>query len=389
MPRGCSATATRRLTARCWARRCAARHPGARPRRAPARRRRRLGRLRPRPPLGPLASDDAARGGRARRPAAHRQHRLVGLRAAAAAPRRAAAPVLARRRGPRRGRRRSRRRSACWTRSRSLRRPRGVVALCGRLRCSARFGRAGAPRSVAVTEGGSSAKRPSSGPIAPDEGRFVWRCSVPTGERFVTHGNGRAGAADPLSLDARTTRSPTATNERDARNPPKALSALVLVARAELAHLVAVPADLHVAPDRAAVARAVVERPLAVLGRAGLQPCPGAVALGVGDRHEQPARARRRRRRPSAATSACAVIVEATASCARAAAASTTPRRSRVELQCRRGAGGSRAAPRAARARARGRRRWHAARRARGRRASASAPRDRRAARCRPRGRTC
>src|SRR3954471_7229075 len=60
-----------------------------------------------------------------------------------------------------------------------------------------------------------------------------------------------------------------------------------VVALAIGAHLLAVAADPHVAPHRRAVARAVVEAPLAVVGEARLEALPGALFLRRRDDREQ------------------------------------------------------------------------------------------------------
>src|SRR6185312_8112240 len=64
------------------------------------------------------------------------------------------------------------------------------------------------------------------------------------------------------------------------------------------ADLFAVAADSHVAPGSGAVAREVVEGPLAIVGAAGLHARPGAVRHRLGNRRQQ------RRQRAARAASA-------------------------------------------------------------------------------------
>ena len=132
--------------------------------------------------------------------------------------------------------------------------------------------------------------------------RGYWYPFVPAGHERARH---RARAADPRDHRRRAADRARARALVPALGHPDlglSRAASPAACAREAAHLRAVAADAHVAPRRRAVARLVVERPLAGRRRADLQPLPScrpiAPCVTIADaRARAAARARRRRRR--------------------------------------------------------------------------------------------
>ena len=151
-------------------------------------------------------------------------------------------------------------------------------------------------RSASVFPSASSIRTEPSGsriPLRPSRGKLSKRPAAHGRTRAPRSTAGRRPAASSRTPALPRTprlaphpRPPTATSRRRRRSraaPPR--SRVAVPVRADLG---AIPAHRHLAPHARAVARAVVERPRAVLGAAGLDALPGAVLERVRHGHEQP-----------------------------------------------------------------------------------------------------